>query len=271
MDEIEALQQRMLAASRLDRAPAPEVFDRMRAGVLARIAADEEEPEWHTDEAQAAPARTSRRWLYWSLGAAAAAILVATWLVPRLGHQTSTRDDDAAMFEHEDRSSHGHATPRTPPPLRHRAATPDPKPDPAPEPEPDSAPEPAPEPPSISPPHSSPSASRRAGVPGPNVAAPSPPAASATSDVAGEAKLLRTVQRALARDALNEAQAALDRYAERFPDGVLVQEAEGAAVIIACRKHTSNADARARRFLAAHEGSPLAPRIRAACATESPQ
>lgn len=253
MDEIERLQQQMLSASRLERAPSPEAFDRMRAGVLARIAANEEEPVWRDDDAEPTPVVPTRRWLYWSLGAAAAAILLAALLVPRLGRETSTRDDDAAMFDHDDRSTHGVAIPRDPAPRQQHSVVREP---PTPDPTPDAEPEPIPSP------RSSPSAPRRA--------APSPPAASATSDVAGEAKVLREVQRALARDALDEAKAALARYTQRYPDGVLVQEADGAAVIIACRTHASNADARARKFLAAHESSPLAPRIRAACATESP-
>ena len=289
--DVEQSQRKMLAAARLKDAPDPEVFDRMRRNLMARIEVEDEEPAWHEPTADDEEKSASRVWLWWSLGAVAAAALLVVLLAPSLSRQLAGDARDAAMFGHEEDSTQGQARNREPDARRgvgKRQGGPSAR-----APEAAAPPEVAPHTPaedslaiaaddgaspelvddssSSSPPES---AQRREGSSRPPAAraAPSSGGAAASvpvSDVAGEAALLRRVQRALSRNDLAGAEASLKQYRARFPKGVLAPEADGASVIVACRRGAPNAYDRARHYLSRHSTSPLAARIRAACATES--
>lgn len=299
MDETEQLQRKMLAAARLRDAPDPAVFDRMRRNLMARIEVEDEEPAWREPAQDEDEEPSSRAWLWWTLGAAAAGTLLVALLGPSISREVAGDARDAAMFDHEDDSTQGQARDREPAARRSvgtrqggssarvldeassdveavdtvsqdQSVTPHAEDILAIAADDGASAEPEQGSSSSSPPES---ARRRVGSSRPPAArgAPSssPSAAVATSDVAGEAAVLRQVQRALSRDDLDGAAAALEAYRKRFPQGALALEADGAAVIVACRKGEASATKRARRYLARHGASPLAARIRAACATES--
>jgi hypothetical protein len=105
--------------------------------------------------------------------------------------------------------------------------------------------------------------------------APSPPAhrpahhvavrPSADDSIVAETALLRDADRDLRAERPRDALALLDRHRAQFPRGVLAPERDAATLIARCELGTE-----ARRdvdsFLATHVGSPLAARVRVACA-----
>jgi TolA-binding protein len=87
----------------------------------------------------------------------------------------------------------------------------------------------------------------------------------ATSTLAAETKLLRDADRALRAGDTATALARLDEHAARFPNGALAPERAAEWLIVLCE--VGAADPRAvSQFLAARSGSPLAARVRRACA-----
>jgi hypothetical protein len=66
---------------------------------------------------------------------------------------------------------------------------------------------------------------------------------------------------------MSAALAQLDEHARQFPDGALAPERRAARILILCDAgETSRARALAKTFLREQAASPLAARIRAACA-----
>jgi hypothetical protein len=85
------------------------------------------------------------------------------------------------------------------------------------------------------------------------------------STLAAETALLRDADRALRAGDTATALARLDEDAARFPNGVLAPERAGERLVVLCE--VGAADPRAvSQFLAARAGSPLAARVRRACA-----
>jgi hypothetical protein len=85
------------------------------------------------------------------------------------------------------------------------------------------------------------------------------------STLAAETALLRDADRALRAGDTATALARLDEDAARFPNGALAPERAGERLVVLCE--VGAADARAvAQFLAARAGSPLAARVRRACA-----
>jgi hypothetical protein len=85
------------------------------------------------------------------------------------------------------------------------------------------------------------------------------------STLAAETALLRDADRALRAGDTATALARLDEDAARFPHGVLAPERAGERLVVLCE--VGAADPRAvSQFLAARAGSPLAARVRRACA-----
>jgi outer membrane protein assembly factor BamD (BamD/ComL family) len=82
--------------------------------------------------------------------------------------------------------------------------------------------------------------------------------------------LLAQAQRELASGDPDGALSTLQKHALRYPSGALSPERDAARVLAMCASG-KRAQARplAERFLSAHPTSPLAPRVRAACATLS--
>jgi hypothetical protein len=90
-------------------------------------------------------------------------------------------------------------------------------------------------------------------------------AAAPASTLAAETTLLRDADRALRAGDTATALARLDEHAARFPDGALAPERAGERLVVLCE--VGAADPRAvSQFLAARVGSPLAARVRHACA-----
>jgi len=89
----------------------------------------------------------------------------------------------------------------------------------------------------------------------------------APSTLAAETSLLREADRAARAGDTATALARLDEHAARFPDGVLAPERVAEHLIVMCT--LSAADPRAvAGFLSSHAGSPLAARVRRACAAK---
>jgi hypothetical protein len=85
------------------------------------------------------------------------------------------------------------------------------------------------------------------------------------STLAAETALLRDADRALRAGDTATALARLDEDAARFPHGVLAPERAGERLVVLCE--VGAADPRVvAQFLAARAGSPLAARVRRACA-----
>jgi hypothetical protein len=95
-----------------------------------------------------------------------------------------------------------------------------------------------------------------------------PPRANAVpaerSTLAEEMPLLRAADRALRAGQLEAALGWLDQHAARFPDGLLAPERSGERLIALCQLGKADRAA-ASSFLAKHEGTPLAARVRQAC------
>jgi hypothetical protein len=86
-----------------------------------------------------------------------------------------------------------------------------------------------------------------------------------TSTLAAETALLRDADRALRAGDTATALARLDEHATRFPKGALAPERSAERLIVLCE--VGAADPRAvARFLVSRSGSPLAARVRRACA-----
>jgi hypothetical protein len=83
--------------------------------------------------------------------------------------------------------------------------------------------------------------------------------------IVAETSLLRDADRELRAERPRDALALLERHRARFPHGVLAPERDAATLIARCQLGTES-----RRdvdgFLATHVGSPLAARVRVACA-----
>lgn len=95
------------------------------------------------------------------------------------------------------------------------------------------------------------------------------PAASVDTHFAEDARLLRDVRAALASGQNDRALALLDARGADSNAGVLAEEREAARILTLCKLgRQAEARAAARRFLAAHGGSPLAERVRRACPAE---
>ena len=87
------------------------------------------------------------------------------------------------------------------------------------------------------------------------------------STLAAETALLRDADRALRAGDTATALARLDEHAARFPNGALAPERSAERLIVLCQLGV--ADPRAvTRFLDARSGSPLAARVRRACAPQ---
>lgn len=88
--------------------------------------------------------------------------------------------------------------------------------------------------------------------------------------LAAETRLLQAAQQALRDQAREGALAIAEEHAARFPHGVLAPEREAVRAIALCELVMFDAGrAVARHFLEAHDGSPLAGRVRKACAMAS--
>jgi hypothetical protein len=93
-----------------------------------------------------------------------------------------------------------------------------------------------------------------------------PPAA--TADLAAETLLLADAQSAIQRSDFGSALATLDRYEKTFPNGLLTEERIAARVVALCgADRKAEALALSKTFLARYPRSPLAPRVKSACAT----
>lgn len=98
----------------------------------------------------------------------------------------------------------------------------------------------------------------------PSLAAPRPEPASSASE---ELLLIREATRALRDHRLATARQMLEQHAMRFPAGILMQEREGLTVIALCLEgRLSEARPLRASFLANAPTSPLAARVRSACA-----
>ena len=91
-------------------------------------------------------------------------------------------------------------------------------------------------------------------------------AASPASDLAKETKLLRGADRALRAGDTATAIALLDEHAARFPRGALAPERAAERLILTCEVGVAD-PRRVEQFLSSHPGSPLAARVRRACAS----
>jgi hypothetical protein len=95
------------------------------------------------------------------------------------------------------------------------------------------------------------------------------PAPGADTTFAEDARLLRDVRTALSAGQNERALALLDSRKAGLPAGALAEEREAARIVTLCKLgRGAEARARATRFLAAHGSSPLAERVRRACAAE---
>ncbi len=114
-------------------------------------------------------------------------------------------------------------------------------------------------------------------VEAPPVVAPEPPAATPAprhrvhhaaapvSDLAEETVLLRDADRALRAGNSTRALALLDEHAARFPKGALAPERTAERLIVTCELGVADSR-RVDQFLASRAASPLAARVRRACA-----
>jgi hypothetical protein len=109
-----------------------------------------------------------------------------------------------------------------------------------------------------------------AAIPPPVVAPREPPrtpkAATPTSGLSAETRLVRSAHAALRDKSPARALAFLDEHAQRFPSGVLRPERMAARVFALCELgQRTLAHAAAAVFLREHPRSPLAPEVRRSC------
>jgi hypothetical protein len=98
-------------------------------------------------------------------------------------------------------------------------------------------------------------------------APPQPEPAPAVRGAMQELALIRAATRALRDGRAGDALASVTAHAARFPQGVLRQEREGLRVLTTCALgRTAQAQRLRARFLDASPDSPMAERVRAACA-----
>ncbi|MBL8950417.1 MAG: hypothetical protein JNK82_06550 [Myxococcaceae bacterium] len=103
-------------------------------------------------------------------------------------------------------------------------------------------------------------------APAPVQAAPVPEPRREDDTLEAEAQALHEVQAALrARDS-ERALALIAEQNRRFPRGQLQPERDGARVLALCASDVTNGTAALSQFVAAHPGSPLLARLKAACA-----
>jgi hypothetical protein len=81
-----------------------------------------------------------------------------------------------------------------------------------------------------------------------------------------ELPLLRGAQEALRSGDAARALAFLNEHARRFPNGALAEERKAVHAIASCKLEAKTGEAEAEAFLRDNEGSPLADRVREACA-----
>jgi hypothetical protein len=94
--------------------------------------------------------------------------------------------------------------------------------------------------------------------------APPPPPA---SDLAQETRLLRDADRALRAGDPASALTLLDQHAARFPKGALAPERTAERLIVTCELGVAD-PRRVESYLASRGASPLAARVRKACAAK---
>jgi hypothetical protein len=87
------------------------------------------------------------------------------------------------------------------------------------------------------------------------------------SDPRAELLFVRRIQAAMLDAKPTEALALCAEHERRWPRGTFVQEREGLRAIAACQSDARDAGARANAFFASYPRGPLAPRVRAACAS----
>jgi hypothetical protein len=204
--------------------------------------------------------------------AAAAAVIAAIIVVPRLGSDAS--EDSGSSAQYQD----GRLPPseRAVQPAVERDASPDaeipgavvPVPDDAssladdagPGLDADAAPEPAPR---LRP---KAGAGSRHAPPSAPPATNTEPALSAADSLAEETALLRLAQASLSGGEPRSALSTLREHKQRFPDGVLAQERRALSVVALCDDgQVERGRQEARAFLAKHPGSALRERVAAAC------
>lgn len=105
-----------------------------------------------------------------------------------------------------------------------------------------------------------------AAAPVPSASAPARAAKTAASDPVEEARIVAAIDDALRANDTTRALRLADEHAQKFPNGVLVEEREGARAIARCMK---GSHASADVFLAAHPRSPMRARIVSACGRKS--
>jgi hypothetical protein len=92
-----------------------------------------------------------------------------------------------------------------------------------------------------------------------------PPPAAPASDLTEETRLLRDADRALRAGNTAKAISLLDEHAARFPKGALAPERAAERLIVSCELGVAD-QRRVDQFLASRGASPLAARVRRACA-----
>jgi hypothetical protein len=90
------------------------------------------------------------------------------------------------------------------------------------------------------------------------------------SDPRAELFFLRRIQAALRAAEPREVLSLCAEHERRWPLGTFVQEREGLRAIASCQSNARDAGARASAFFVAYPRGPLAPRVRAACASRLP-
>ncbi len=237
LGELDPRARALLNAYRDERGPSAAAAARLRAAVQRDIDGAIDRPG---DAAPVVPIRRTR-WLGPAVLTALAAVLVAALALRFDVLSGATTTPAAAPWQ---------ASPPASDAAIHRR--------PAAPPEPPTRPVAAPEP--------SPVAVPVKAAPRVQATKPDPP----RDDLAGEMQLMRPAQLALADDRATDALAALARYVEKFPDGLLREEyrALHAAALCAAGRTDGGRD-EARAFLRDHTDSLFAPRVRAACGLES--
>lgn len=99
----------------------------------------------------------------------------------------------------------------------------------------------------------------------PEPAGSTEPEATDPSNLLEEARLMRKVQAALKSEDWATAAASVERHAERFPRGALVEEREAACVLVACGRRAPDAAARLKAFRDSYPSSVHDERLTDAC------
>lgn len=88
------------------------------------------------------------------------------------------------------------------------------------------------------------------------------------STLRAELDLIERARRALDDARISDARAALELHHQRFPTGVLTAERNGLILVEQCLRNAAS-DSRVRSFLASHDRSPVAIRVKQACKPRS--